>query len=430
MKINVNLQEYGILHFDFSPENSDPLQYRGVKMGNRSCEVHLPEDWKLEDVHPDVLALAAILIIYPFAGPSISLPFGVSQPFHDYFKQTTKKELEPINHELKPRKSPLYSVPALAFSGGVDSMAALMLLPRSTNLFYLERIVPKNITKKQLYNKEAALHACNTLQKEGRSVYTIKSDLEFVRDPEGFPVDVANAIPALLLSDYIGLDSIAWGTIIECTYNIGKGDFQDYKDRLHYKRWGKLFELVDLPFNQVVGGISEIGTSTIVLKSPYKSIAQSCVRGIPNKPCQNCWKCFRKELIEKTIKGDQVDETTLNRNFKYFKERFSKIPIADENIFNYITSRYNGSNSIMTILKGRTRGGLLDVSWLGKWYSPSVLILPEKYRSFVSKQIPKYIDVMTKEEEKAVESWKVEFLKNDPDILNLHEQLLQAIDRI
>ena len=49
----------------------------------------------------------------------------------------------------------------------------------------------------------------------------IESDLEYVRDPVGFPVDVANSVPAILMADYLKLDSIAFGTIMEASYGVG-----------------------------------------------------------------------------------------------------------------------------------------------------------------------------------------------------------------
>ena len=55
----------------------------------------------------------------------------------------------------------------------------------------------------------------------GREVLTIKSDLEYIRNPVGFPVDVANSSPAILIAQKMGFNSIAFGTILESAYGIG-----------------------------------------------------------------------------------------------------------------------------------------------------------------------------------------------------------------
>ena len=43
----------------------------------------------------------------------------------------------------------------------------------------------------------------------------IESNLEFIRKPVGFPTDLANSIPAILLSEFLGFDSIGFGTVLE-----------------------------------------------------------------------------------------------------------------------------------------------------------------------------------------------------------------------
>ncbi|MFD1735465.1 DUF6395 domain-containing protein [Bacillus salitolerans] len=425
MEVTFNQQQNGILEFLFVPEDNDPLQYRGAKLRKTTCEVHLSSDWNIDKVHPDIMALVAILIIYPFTGPKITLPFGISRQFHDLFKQTTKKDILPIDEALKPRIAPIESTPSLAFSGGVDSTAALLLLPSETNHFFLDRIKPKDINISDLYKKEAAVFACESLKKEGKYVFMIKTDLEYIRDPVGFPVDVANAIPALLYADERGLDSISWGTTMQSTYRVGEVKYEDYMKRLHFRRWGKLFEIVGMPFHQVTGGICDVGTSLIVMNSPYAHLARSCIRGTLKESCHNCWKCFRRGLLEKTLKGHFISNSELDELFKINEAQYylSKIPIPGENIISYITHHYKGDHVMMNVLKKRSRGDMLDVAWMEKWYSPSRLLLPDKYQSMVQQEIMKYLEIMSKEDEQEAEHWNLEFLQNNETIHQLSQQL-------
>lgn len=403
MKVEYSLRD-NILKFQFISEEDDPLKYRNAKMVKNTCEFKLPIDWNINMVHPDVLALSIILIIYPFTGRKIILPIGVSIQFHDYFKYNTKKEVLPINYDLAPRKVQQNAIPALAYSGGVDSTAALALLPNTTVSIFLDRIIPNNANT--LYNKEAAHFACKSLKELGRSVYMIETDLEYVREPVGFPVDVANTVPALLLSDYIGLDSIAFGLTSTYAYPIFNPKFQEYTSRLHYKRWGKLFEIVGMPFNLVTVGITEIGTTKIVMNSPYYSFTQSCMRGKAKQPCMNCYKCFRKKLIELVLQKRQLKDELLDKWFKIgeVKKVLLKLTPKHELIFMYITAHYNGNNKLMNLLKKRTRGDVVDANWLEKWYEPSLELVCEKYREHVRNKILKYFEIMNETDEQNMKS--------------------------
>ncbi|MBU5675146.1 hypothetical protein KQI88_01785 [Alkaliphilus sp. MSJ-5] len=428
MKVEYKCKK-GILKFYFRLHEDDRITYQNATMTRQTCTVRLPIDWNIDSIHPDVLALVTILIIYPFTGSKIILPIGVSKTFHDKFKECTNKKILPVNHSLQARSIPQNGFPALSYSGGVDSTAALVLLPSETKLFYLDRIIPDGVSTKTLYKKEAAHFACKILRESGRSVYQIETDLEYIRTRVGFPVDVAAAIPVLLLSDYIGLDSVAFGTPIETAYKISNPVFEDYAQRLHFLRWGKLFEIVGVPFNQVVAGISEIATLKIVMDSPYYDIAESCVRGEVGKPCMNCFKCFRKKLIELTIKNKDIDDDFLSKLFKIPSAELylSQFPAYFECLFAYIASKYKGNHQLMNLLKKKTRGDILDLSWFEKWYSPSIELVPPKYQSFVKNQISKYLETMTAFDENNMKSLSAYDVINSKELKEYSDEFAKAI---
>ncbi len=412
--------DLGLLEIFFHPEKNEGVFSDKVRMARNRCMIRLPMDYKIEDTHPDLLALAAILIIYPFTNEKIELPFGVSREFHNVFLKRTKKYIEPVNEKLKPRKVSACSVPALAYSGGVDSTAALTLLPKSTVLFFLDRVIPDDISNKSLYDKDAAHYSCEYLRNIGRSVYMLQSDLEYIREPVGFPVDIANAVPILLLADYIDIDSIAFGTIMESAYRIGHLQYADYKTRIHFSRWGDLFKIVGTPFNQVVAGISEVGTSKIVLNSPFANIAQSCMRGKAQEPCMNCWKCFRKGLLDRILEEKEIHDELLNNAFKIKEARrfLLKEWIKHQNVIQYITNKYYGNHPLMLSLKKKVMGEV-NVDWLEKWYPRSIELLPEKYKEIVKKNILKYLDEMDERDIVSMEGYNLgAMIKTDEYIYN------------
>ena len=72
----------------------------------------MPKDWKFEETHPDLFKLAEFVLLSPYE-PTIL----------DGWKPSRKAGLRP----------------GLAFSAGIDSTAAMCLMPENTLLFYHER---------------------------------------------------------------------------------------------------------------------------------------------------------------------------------------------------------------------------------------------------------------------------------------------------
>src|SRR5699024_10835770 len=145
--------ENGRLFVNFTPEDDDPnsddllnatfkTNYK-AKMDSKQFEIQLPSDCTIETVDADVFALAMIAAIYPFIGTSIQLPRGVSRSFHNIVKRATNITILSVNENLSARKAPSDAVPALTYSGGIDSTAAAILMPKTTHLFYFDRLIPE-----------------------------------------------------------------------------------------------------------------------------------------------------------------------------------------------------------------------------------------------------------------------------------------------
>jgi hypothetical protein len=392
------------LLFRFTRDDGDGICSEKVRMRRDSCVVRLPNDAATRDIHGDLLALAAILMVYPFTKDKLVLSWPISQGFADRFAALTGRELMAPRFDLEMRRHEDFDVPSLAFSGGTDSTAALALLPDSTVVVFLNRLQSPEI--RSIYRKDAAIHACNVLRSMGRRVETIETDLEYLRDPVGFPVDVSTAVPVILLADYCQLDSVAFGTVLESAYRVGHEVFMNYAMRHHYACWGGLFDAVGLPFNQVVAGVSEVGTSLICLQSPYGRLAQSCIRGDVGKPCNNCWKCFRKLLLEKTLTGKAVDASTLDEAFviKEATAFLEKPLIKHQNVIEYIAYRYPGDDPRMNLLKEKVclHG---DLECLERWYSPSLALLPARYKEITRDRICSYLEPMSPGDEQQIRDW-------------------------
>ena len=386
-------------------EEDDLLQpTEKVSLGSKVVEIHLPPQLDPDSIHPDHLALCIMMITHPFIGKALTFPKAVSKRFSDFHhSKSSRYTVGPVDETLEPWSPSENSRPGLAFSGGVDSTAALALMPPTTAPIFMDRPLRKN----SLYDKDAVHHSCREVERLGYDLHVISCDLEYVRSPVGFPVDVANSVPAVLMAEYLNLDCIGFGTIMESTYGAGHRRYRDYPNGHHYTLWGGLFKAAGLPFILPVAGISEVGTSMIVIKAPLGYVSQSCMRGAWKKPCLNCWKCFRKQLLDNAILGNQLDTVYLDEIFNNKEAcRFlGRVPIKHENVLTWSTNRLVSNHPLFTLLKGRVRGDEYALDWLAKWYSPSIELMPEKYRAGVAEKICCYLQTMDLEEENKLTSW-------------------------
>jgi len=407
MKVEM-ISEPGVLKLIFNLEDDDrPEPSEKYRMGGNIVTTKLPEDLDIENIHPDLLALCCIMIAEPFIGTKIYLPKPVSKKFFEgHSNVTSRYEIGNVDENLRPWAPAKNSVPGLAFSGGVDSTAALALLPPTTVPIFLDR----PLRGKSLYDKDAVKKSCQEISRLGYDVQIIECDLEYMRKPVGFPVDVANAVPAILMADYLNLDSIAFGTIMESSYGIGHKSFRDYPNGNHYTHLGGMFASAGIPFNLPVAGISEIGTSIIVSKSPSGFVAQSCMRGVWKHPCLNCWKCFRKQILDCAISGEELNHDKLDNLFANREAlRFvSAIPIKHENVLTWATNRLKIDYQLFEHLKTRVEGHEKSYDWMGKWFSKSIDLVPAKYRGFVENKILTYLEKMDDEEQRYLLAWSME----------------------
>lgn len=429
MKVSMS-HSPGMCRLLLEPEEQDFLQpTEKVSLGSKSVEIRLP--WQLDPgtIHPDLLALCIMMITHPFVGKSLIFPKPVSKRFGDHHNLSASRYvIGPVDDSLKPWSPAKNARPGLAFSGGVDSTAALALMPPSTVPVFMDR----PLHKKSLYDKDAVFNSCLEVERLGYDMHVIECDLEYVRSPVGFPVDVANSVPAVLMAEHLNLDCIGFGTIMESTYGTGHRLYRDYPNGHHYTHWGGLFRAAGLPFILPVAGISEVGTSIICNAAPIGFAAQSCMRGTWKKPCLNCWKCFRKQLLDNAILDNQLDSAYLDDIFNNREAcRFlSGIPIKHENILTWSTHRLNSNHALFSLLKTRVEGEDNDLTWLGKWYSPSIELIPEKYRSGIREKILQYLPEMNQEDESSLTSWSMLELIESPNTVEKSELLVEKMTEI
>lgn len=275
-------------------------------------------------VHPDLIGLCALLLAYPFMGKSVSSRVAVSPHFAQVVADNLGKQFVRIDGSLQPQPSHSQQLgaPLLAYSGGADCTAAMLVMPSETRLVYLNRETPPELdgwsdycSRAAVFSNEVATRAAEALRSAGRPVEIGASDLKYLRHPVGFPIDLACAAPAVLLADLLEGNSLGWGTVLESAYGIGRGAYIDYPG--NYRRWHNVFKAVGLPFFIAVAGISGIETMRIANSARQADglFFQSCSRSVNGAPCMQCPKCFRKEMLEGSVTGVWPGGAVLDRLF-------------------------------------------------------------------------------------------------------------------
>ena len=396
----------GWLTLRFEPDVDDPIERGKTSLSGNVARLALPDAFGPDDLHPDLEALIGLLLVQPFTRRSLVVDRPVSPVFAAAALGAMRRDVGAVDRGLAPRPMPANGRPGLAFSGGSDSIAALSVLPETAVPVFLRRITPDGAAVRSLYRDEAAVHACAELSaRHGFEVATVESDIEYLRTPIGFPTDWANALGAVLLADRFNLDSISWGLVAESAYRIGHEEYQDWATRR--TAWAAVFEAAGLHFTAPVAGVSEVGTAAIVAASPYRDLAQSCIRGSVGIPCRNCWKCFRKSLLEAAIESRWPSDDELDALFRIPEvgRKLNNLPIAHENVIAWLVARYPGRHPKMAIVRQRVGAGELQLDYLQRWYGPSAALFPARHGATITARLDGYLDRMGDSDVQRFRAW-------------------------
>ena len=398
MHVNV-LMHKGIFPFEFQLEDDEPVQ-RNSEMANMSCYIRGPEDWEISDIHPDHIALSALLIVRPWLKKSLKLSFGVSQRFADACLKM-KITVAPVDNQIMPYDSDSAEYLGLAYSGGADSTAALSVLPPSTIPFFLDRPDSGG----SLYSKQAALHSVKKLSQIGYDCQIIECNLELIRRPLGFPTDLSNGVPAILFAKKMNLFGVAYGTVLESLYGLGRMQYKEYSETSHYKSWWNVFSQAGLPLSYPTGGISEVGTELICSKSSIGNLAQSCIRGTVMEPCNSCWKCFRKQTVREALNivEQNMEKTHHLLKSKEVRSKLLQLPISHENVLIFSFARLDLTQYPRGFIQRFDNQNSL--AYLAHWYSKSRVYIHERIREYTEARITSYIGVNSREMESQLEHW-------------------------
>lgn len=367
-----------------------------------------PTGIKFGEIHPDRLALVAILNTLPFCEDELHLEWPVSTRFLNATKTISRIKISAEPGEIRPKDRGSSGLHSLSFSGGADSIAALAVMPHLTESVFMLR---HDNGSRSLYDSDAALESCRQLGNLGFITHIVESNFEYLREPIGFPTDLSVSSPNILLSCSRGYDSIAFGTILESAYGTSGTKYRDYTESSHFILWSKLFESVGLGYSLPVAGVSEVGTAIICRNTALGRFHQSCIRGKWESPCNRCWKCFRKNALLSALDNTEVTdhvETNLRKSKEVRKKILSTEPIKHEGVLTYCLERSIGRGEVLDRLKELVRVGEINTSWMEKWYPTSKELIDDGYSEHTEKRILAILGSMTEPEMGDLRNWSNE----------------------
>lgn len=414
MKVSYQFEK-SVLSFNFILEKNYgdrdiyKIGKRTIKLNQTNVMFIMPYLFDIKKIHPDLLGLVAILLIYPYVGKRIELSFEISKCLANAFSKCGKI-IVPINPSITKRMVDNNHYPSIAYSGGTDSTAGLIVMPKNTKVCFLDRIIP--INKKSMYCKDNIYLTLDLLINDDYSVNIIQSDMEYLREPVGFPIDIGCGIPNILLADTLNIDSIAYGYanhhkeflnnntidyICTGTFKLYRKD-ENIDIEKRYSYWNNLFQSVDLYINMPIMGINEIMTQKIVLSTNYSNIIQSCMRGRIDNECGKCIKCFKTNIVKHIYHNKNIGFKELNKFLNSIEKEVEKkynmkLENIDEiltleSIFLLIMNYYNNDKKHPIVEKfKKLYPKYNEKNILFKWNESSSYFIMPKYKNTITQNL-------------------------------------------
>ena len=319
----------------------------------------VPEDFSLVRTSPDLLWTIESVLLSPW-----------------HTKYST---------EWVPTRRP-GRIPGLSFSGGIDSTAALCLMPENTILLYMER------NFESMIKHANALYFLDELKREGRTTLSIPSNHEFIRTKHGknpgFSTDYACMAHLILLADYFDLDAAGTGMPLENSYFFHGTIVRDFSNARFWKSNSAIFRFLGLPLYQPVAGCSEILTNNIVKETKLHDLAKSCLRSeIIGKTCEKCWKSFRKNIFNQRA-WEMSNEISTFLSKRPLKQGIATL-FALQQIMKKQGKIPEEAKDLLSVIE-------TDLSFLRDYWGPSLDLLPDKYREFTSEKLSGYASPMSR----------------------------------
>lgn len=267
---------------------------------------------------------------------------------------------------------------AVSYSGGVDSTAALALIPDPLPIYTQ---VANPVGNHKLENALLALADVN-----GIAIVTNSDELAPLlgKSNRGFYGTGGFTVPAVLFADYYDIGVIADGNVLETVYLYSRhGHGTQYTPRKYAPILNR-FKAAGIHYAMPCAGLTEVSTTLLAQGARY---AMGCMRGEGGVPCGNCAKCYRKGALQgRPIPSCAESEKKLGKEV---------IPMLPSMLW---AVKHKGlRHPILDVLDK-------DIDWVDKWYSDSINLIPEHLRDYFLSQLRVH-GIVTLDDDTAIRNW-------------------------
>lgn len=330
-----------------------------IRVTHKGVDVNfkLPGQYFIDRVHPDILKLVEWLV------------FG---PWDEDLIKGYKWSRKPVGRGI-----------GLAFSGGVDSTAALTLLDGYDQL-HLSYINREDVTDRVLRQQNAYQAILQVQMISGRDTLRIKTDMEKVRTildtkPLGYSTDLCVLIGSILKAEDLGIKYLSTGMMLESTYLQRGYTYRDFLKTDYWITHSEIFKKAGFELLFPVIPCSEVLTSKIAESGRYYGVGNSCMRSnVGGRHCMNCYKCFRKSLIQgKLIPLNR--EAIAKMSEEHIKQGASLIHA-------YTKLRKSTGQTVDLLEKYED----VDYSFLEGYYEKALECIPKTFRASLKESLERY----------------------------------------
>jgi hypothetical protein len=363
-------------------------------------------NYRIKDIHPDLLGLLCMVMFYPFCKNKVTFPKPVSSRFQEAFSfpnlpwydlvdgryQPVKSiEITNVDPDLEPYSG---SELSLSFGGGFDSLAVQLLFPEAI-VIHESGMKPDGKVR-----KDGASDYMKKLAKRGVRAYDIVNTQRYcLSKPADWSTWPACAANNILLATDLNIGYIMTGTSIDAKFLNNNGKYHPAILPEHYNPWNRAFDLIGLKLFSPVWGVSEAATLKIVADQGAYRDAVYCTKD-NGYPCHSCFKCFRKDLYASATGVMQFEPGYWERyNNEAIKSQLYHKPLHGANCFSFGMQHLRHLDWIEEAARY-----LDDTShWSMKYYRRAFDIMPPELRQTTEERLARHLAPL--EDATDLENW-------------------------
>lgn len=299
-----------------------------------------------EAVHPDLWGLVVILVVYPFIHTTLQLSWPVSAALAEAFLQATGgKTLSPVDTNIKPRlggdvdeHGHKRSI-GIAYNGHLHAFMTAAIIGQDAKLIAIDHWNARQGTRTSPYPADGLYYALDVMEKKHYHVSMIKSDIESLCQPFGFPHPLTPACAPVLFADVLQLHTVALGSRL---YDLRAFQFpRQPLSMIGFKHvdihveadankmpqigsiqgWRQLFAACGLLLEFPTCGAHDALLVKLMHKHNLWNEAHYCLYARPKFRCQQCVEClYYSELHKAITKAPTTFNALWNRCSNHYPE--------------------------------------------------------------------------------------------------------------